>query len=242
MSAFIDLTRDEEAGEGPAREVIYISDDEQDPQDPLSARTNEDCDPTIKRNGEDPAILVGACTFRNENGELEDTALAYLKNTQHSGVSAFTGEDIVKGDAVLIYGGSLQYIAPCSRANLPPDHCTHVLSLPGRFGIDSKVTEDRGWRYYVEETRNVAGFANASTEPNCHLIIAPRCDKVAKYVLQRRGVEPNQGEIQVIAFFRALMDLPKGTQLLWNYRCDPHRAPEGAEMVLVDPNPPRGRW
>ena len=225
-------------------EVIYISSDEEPPLPGLSARTEADCDPTVPRNGEHPRVLVGRCTFVNEWECVDETALVYLWHTPACGVGVFAGEDIPEGAPVFIYGGKMVHLGRCSRAGLSADQGTHILSLAGTCGIDSRISPEEGltWKYYVEEARNVAGFSNASRDANCFLTIHPKPDDVANYVLQRRGVDPDPGETQVIAYFRASQDIPKGTQLLWNYRCDPHPGAEGAEMVLVDPSPPMGGW
>jgi len=260
MSEIIDLTLDE-PGRPPIPEVIYIPDSPRERRlarpeqgaggghgeggaardDLLAARTEEECDPTVKRDGEYQRVLVGRCPFINERGEREETALVYLFYTALCGVGVFTGEDVPKGTVVFVYGGKLEYLEPCSRGRLPADYGTHILTLPGRLGINSKVTQELTWKYYVEYTRNVAGFSNASRNPNCALFIHPKPDGVANYVLQQRGVKPGPGETQVVAFFRATEAIPKGTQLFWDYRCDPHPG-QGGEMVLVDPSPPRGRW
>ncbi len=119
MSDIIDLTQEDPS------EIIYISDDEprlDGPEgDPLAARTDAECDPTIKRDGEYPAILVGPCEFINKEGWRERTAPAYLKFTEHSGTAVFAGCHIRKGEPVFIYGGSLVDLEPCSRNNLPSD-------------------------------------------------------------------------------------------------------------------------
>lgn len=229
------------AGSREVREVIVIPDDPE-------PRTEEQCDPKRRVNGEYPRILVEPCEFVNEKGERERTAPVYLLNTEFHGVGAFVRDRTPKGAALTFYGGAMEYYEHGARSRMPADQGAHLLAFTGHSALrnelngshlNSAITRERGWRYYVENSA-VGGFINASMEPNCRMVVHPkRCDKVAIYVLQRKGLELKPGEIPFFVVFRALEDLPPGTQLFWDYHCDPHQAPEGAEPIFVDPSPLR---
>jgi hypothetical protein len=169
----VDLTVDEPQPR-VRRRVRPASEDGRDPEPRVRQRVRDECDPTVMRDGAYPRILVRRCWFKTKKGR-EETALVYLLYTECCGVGVFAGEDIAKDQAVFLYGGELIHVEPCSRSKMAVDKGTHIMTLPGRLGINSAVKPpERPWSYYVEDTRQVAGFANASKDhANCAREIFP---------------------------------------------------------------------